>query len=207
MLTPFIPQVGQDGNKIPRGILNYAVSGQPQSAITWKIQGNLGGEDYADRTRGPLNEGGLYAERQGYHLPAPPFSAWPSVNPVTDGVPAAGVALFTTNFSLALPTAYDIPLSISFGTLGGGPFRAQLFVNGYQFGKFLSNIGPQVLFPVPNGILNANGENYVAITVWALEGPVKIQDLKLVPTQVVQSGYGAVEQVLQPAYSPRANAV
>ena len=96
---------------------------------------------------------------------------------------------------------------MSFGALGGAPFRAQLFVNGYQFGKFVSNIGPQVLFPVPNGILNANGVNYVAITVWALEGAVKIADLKLVPTLVVQSAYGAVRAAPQPGYSPRANAV
>ena len=129
------------------------------------------------------------------------------MNPVTGGVPAAGVALFTTSFSLAMPKTYDVPLSFSFGAVNGGAFRAQLFVNGYQFGKFLSNIGPQVLFPVPNGILNANGENYVAITFWALEGAAKINDLKLVPTQIVQSGYGAVEAAPQPAYSARPNAV
>ena len=129
------------------------------------------------------------------------------MNPVTEGIPAAGVALFTTSFSLAIPIAYDIPLSVSFGAVDGGAFRAQLFVNGYQFGKFLSNIGPQVLFPVPNGVLNANGENDVAITVWALEGAVKINDLKLVPTQIVQTGYGAVEAAPQPAYTARPNAI
>jgi len=37
--------------------------------IRWRIQGNRGGEDGADRVRGPFNEGGLYGERAGWHLP------------------------------------------------------------------------------------------------------------------------------------------
>jgi beta-galactosidase len=43
--------------KNPRGILNYDVTGHNMTDITWKMTGNLGGEDYMDRTRGPLNEG------------------------------------------------------------------------------------------------------------------------------------------------------
>lgn len=43
--------------KNPRGILNYGVTGHNMTDITWKMTGNLGGEDFMDRTRGPLNEG------------------------------------------------------------------------------------------------------------------------------------------------------
>lgn len=43
--------------KAPRGVLDYSLSGHEKSDISWKITGNLGGEDYQDRTRGPLNEG------------------------------------------------------------------------------------------------------------------------------------------------------
>jgi hypothetical protein len=32
---------------------------------TWKLIGNAGGEDFSDKVRGPLNEGGLWLERIG----------------------------------------------------------------------------------------------------------------------------------------------
>jgi hypothetical protein len=54
----------------------------------------------------------------------------------------------------------------------------------------VNNIGPQVSFPVPEGILNYNGENYVALTLWSLESSgAKLGGLSLVVDQVVQSGY------------------
>ena len=42
------------------------------TAVTWKIQGNQGGEDIADPVRGPVNNGGLYGERAGWYLPGYP---------------------------------------------------------------------------------------------------------------------------------------
>ncbi|EGE80003.2 beta-galactosidase [Blastomyces dermatitidis ATCC 18188] len=64
--------IGADSTKNPRGIQHYKLFGRLQSRVTWKLAGNLGGEDYQDRFRGPLNEGGLYIERQGWHQPNPP---------------------------------------------------------------------------------------------------------------------------------------
>lgn len=133
-------RVGSDQMKNPRGILQYSLSSREQSAITWKLTGNLGGEDYRDHTRGPLNEGGLYAERQGFHLPAPPSGNWASSKP-TDGISCAGVGFYTTFFRLDMPIGYDIPLSFDFtnATANGtavSDYRAQLYVNGYQFGKY-----------------------------------------------------------------------
>lgn len=134
--------VGTDQMKKPRGILNYTLFGRPQSAVQWKVTGNFGGENYRDLARGPLNEGGLYAERQGFHLPGPPTtdSGWKSAKP-TNGISAAGVAFYTTSFDLDLPMGYDIPLSFVFtnstsNDTGVSNFRSQLYVNGYQFGKY-----------------------------------------------------------------------
>lgn len=79
--------------KTPRGILGYNLTGHAASDITWKLTGNLGGEDYRDRTRGPLNEGSLYAERQGYHLPNPPSQNWRSAAP-TEGIAQAGIGFY-----------------------------------------------------------------------------------------------------------------
>jgi beta-galactosidase len=42
-----------------------------------------------------------------------------------------------------------------------------LFVNGYQYGRYNPYIGNQVVYPVPAGILNYNGENTIAVAVWA----------------------------------------
>lgn len=133
---------GYDMMKMPRGILDYALAGHPQSDVAWKLTGNLGGEDYADLARGPLNEGGLYAERLGYHLPAPPSELWEDRNPVDDGVDGVGIGLFVASFDLDIPSGWDVPLNFVFTNStsgsGGAPedYRVQIFVNGYQFGKY-----------------------------------------------------------------------
>lgn len=101
--------VGADEMKAPRGILDYELSGREKDAVTWKLTGNLGGEDYADRVRGPRNEGGLFIERQGWHQPEPPCRAWESVNPVTEGVSGVGVGYFTTSFDLDIPKGVGRP--------------------------------------------------------------------------------------------------
>jgi len=102
-----------------------------------------------------LNEGGFYAERQGFTQPYPPNRNWASGNPEA-GISKAGVAFYQASFNLDLPRNYDIPLTFNFGntTIDGGvaDYRAQLWVNGYQFGKYTNNVGPQSSFPVPQGM-------------------------------------------------------
>ena len=128
---------GLDFMKTPRGIIDYNLSGHPQSDIIWKLTGNLGGENYLDQTRGPLNEGGFYGERQGYHLPAPPTESWKRGSPLK-GIKKAGIALYSASFDLDVPEGYDVPMSFVFGnsTTSPQPYRAQLYVNGWQFGKY-----------------------------------------------------------------------
>jgi hypothetical protein len=208
-------QGGSSEMKTPRGILNYSLAGRNASALTWKVTGNLHGEDYEDRTRGPLNEGGLYAERQGYHLPGAPTSNWANSThgPMT-GVTAPGVSFYSTTFDLDMPAGYDIPISISFSNVtsssnGSAPvaYRSQIFVNGYQFGKYVSNVGPQDVFPVPQGIFDYNGPNYFAVSLWALdEGGAKISNLSLVAGPVIQSGYGPIALSPMTGWSKREGA-
>lgn len=85
---------GADNMKAPRGILSYNIGAVDSSAVSWKLTGNLHGEVYDDKTRGPLNEGAMFAERQGYHLPSPPSSNWTSSSPL-NGTSAPGVAFYT----------------------------------------------------------------------------------------------------------------
>jgi beta-galactosidase len=198
--------VGTETMKTPRGILDFDLSGHSQSDISWKITGNLGGEDYFDLTRGPLNEGGLYAERQGWHQPSPPSSDWETSSPL-DGVSQAGVGFYSTSFTLDFPQGYDIPLYFAFGDSSGNSYRAQLYVNGYQYGTYVPQLGPQTEFPVPQGILNYRGENWVAITLWAQESSgAKVGSFELTYTTPVLTALTGIESSPQPAYSQRSGA-
>ncbi|KAJ5706029.1 hypothetical protein N7536_001718 [Penicillium majusculum] len=205
---------GTDAIKFPRGILNYGISGHAQSDVLWKLTGNLGGEQYQDLARGPLNEGGMYAERQGYHYPNPPSSTWDLSNPVTDGLSHAGVGFFATSFRLGIPSGWDVPMSVVFNNstqhstkdnTRGNNYRCQLFVNGYQFGKYINNLGPQTAFPIPEGILNHEGDNHIDLTVWAQDKEgAALGKLELVPTSVIRSGYNRPQAAPQPLWTKRA---
>lgn len=129
---------GTDAIKFPYGILNYDLGGHSQGEVDWKMTGNLGGENYADHARGPRNEGAMFAERMGYHLPAPPSAEWAAASPM-QGLQEPGVMFYSTHFTLDVPKGYDVPLSVRFnrGAYGNGSdYRVQFFVNGYQFGKY-----------------------------------------------------------------------
>ena len=207
-------EAGADEMKDPRGILTFQLGGRDQSAITWKLTGNLGGEQYVDKVRGPLNEGAFYAERQGYHQPAPPSSTWAVGSPL-DGFETAGVRFYSTSFNLSIPAGYDVPMSFVFnnGTAVGAPngtavqYRSMLFVNGYQFGKYVHNVGPQDSYPVPEGILNYHGENWIGLTLWALEDSgAKLDGFNVSVDAVIQTGRQAVVNSPMPAWSKRAGA-
>ncbi|KAM0150457.1 hypothetical protein ACHAQE_008959 [Botrytis cinerea] len=182
---------GTDAIKFPRGFLDYSLSSHPQADVIWKMTGNLGGEQFIDRKRGPRNEGAMFAERQGYHLPNPPSDAWEIRNPVSDGIDNAGVGFFTTRFNLSIPEGWDVPLGFVFnGTGTAGNYRTQLFVNGWQFGKYVNNLGPQTRFPIPEGILNHQGTNTVALTLWSLDSEgANIGGFELTPNATIWSGY------------------
>jgi beta-galactosidase GanA len=160
------------------------------SFSTWKIQGNAGGESNIDPVRGPMNEGGLFGERLGWHLPGFDTSKWERSSPVEEGVQGAGVKWFSTTFSLDMDEDLDVPIGIEIGAPEGTVARVLLFVNGYQYGKFVPHIGPQTRFPIPPGIINMRGENSLSVVVWAqTEGGAKLSTLKLIEYARLESGF------------------
>ncbi|KAJ7589477.1 hypothetical protein C8J56DRAFT_1076117 [Mycena floridula] len=48
-------------------------------------------------------------------------------------------------------------------------FRIQVYLNGWQIGKYVNNIGPQTVFVLPAGILTRNRPNTVALSLWLLD--------------------------------------
>ncbi|KAM5383782.1 hypothetical protein ACJZ2D_001771 [Fusarium nematophilum] len=219
VLTVIVDNTGLNGNwtpgydeqKSPRGIIDWAIlskSGRETRIAKWKLTGNLGGEDYLDKFRGPLNEGGFFFERQGYHLPSPPLSRFGKGSPFK-GLTEPGVAFYTAKLRLDLPAdKFDIPLSFTFkNETSTGVYRALLFVNGFQFGRYVSNIGPQTVFPVPEGVLNYRGENWLGVALWALEDEgAKLPGFSLGAGSPIQTGRQAVEVVKGPKYSRRRGA-
>ncbi|WP_019063640.1 beta-galactosidase [Streptomyces prunicolor] len=158
-----------NGNKTARGLTSASLVGAPLTSVTWRLQGVRGGEDLQDTVRGPLSTGGLYGERAGWSLPGYPDGDWNRVSlPTTDTTP--GVSWYRTDAKLDLPRGQDTSLGLTFTDDPSRKYRATIFVNGWQVGNYVNYLGPQHTFPVPNGILNPNGHNSIAIAVWNLDG-------------------------------------
>lgn len=183
----------------------------------WKIQGNAGGGGGAanlDPVRGPMNEGGLYGERLGWHLPGfDPATSYPAALGTWDastpmvGLNASGVRFYTTTFDLAIDADLDAPLGLAFSAPAGTVARVLFWVNGYQYGKYEPHIGPQTVFPVPPGIVNNRGTNYLAVSVWAMtDAGARLDGIELVNYGLYQTdfGFGDIDgAALQPGWTDR----
>ncbi|GHF70925.1 beta-galactosidase [Amycolatopsis bartoniae] len=154
-----------DSHKEPRGLTAATVGADP---IAWKIQGALGGENGADPVRGPLNNGGLYGERNGWSLPGFNDASWPATTlPSTE--PTPGVSWYRTTFALHLPAGQDNSIGLRIDDNAARNYRAEIFVNGWNLGRYVNNVGPQHVFVLPNGILRTDGQNTIAIASWGAD--------------------------------------
>ncbi|KAH8892873.1 family 35 glycosyl hydrolase [Thozetella sp. PMI_491] len=204
------------GVENPRGILGATLLPGGTAAATgfktWKIQGNAGGNTNIDAVRGPMNEGGLYGERMGWFLPgfdpgsfsssSTPFN---SSTPFT-GISGAGVRFYTTTFHLNVDSDLDAPLGIAFSAPTGTVARVMLWINGYQYGKYVPHIGPQTRFPIPPGVINNRGENTIAISLWAQTAAgAKLDQVELFSYGAYQTDFGFNRDwtALQPGWTDR----
>ncbi len=161
-----------DAQKEGRGLISAAVTDATGTdlgvPIAWRIQGEEGGEDTDDTVRGAVNNGGLYGERAGWHLPGYPDGSWATATvPAASAVP--GTSWYRTSFRLHIPAQDDPSLGITIGDpstpRSSANYRALIFVNGWNMGQYIANVGPQHTFVVPNGVLDPHGENTLAIAV------------------------------------------
>lgn len=140
----------------PRGILTATLttaSGSEADFSSWKVTGNAGGNHLLDPVRGTYNEGGLHAERLGWHLPGFDDSEWESALP-GDGFKGATARFYRTVVPLDLPRNHDISLAFELRPPHRAKLRAQLYVNGYQYGKIIPFIGNEIQFPGESPLLS-----------------------------------------------------
>ncbi len=188
-----------DSHKQPRGLVFYQTQGI-WGRLAWKIQGALGGERPVDPVRGAYNNGGLHGERAGWHLPDYPADDWTAVS-LPHVAPEPGIVWYRTDFTLDLPRDQDVSLAVQIDDARSRTYRARLFVNGWQFGVYINQYGPQTRFVVPGGILRGQGRNSLVIASWGEDGTGGIGAVSLVVEGNVLGGV-PVRDVPAPGYDP-----
>jgi beta-galactosidase GanA len=150
---------GGDTHRAARGLTAVTFTGgAPQ--VRWRIQG----EAAPDPVRGPLNNGGLFGEREGWHLPSFADHDW---EPVTFPRAARrqGVTWYRTTFRMAVDPGVDASVGLTLEDDPRRAYRAQIFLNGWNMGQYINDVGPQHTFALPNGILRTRGTNTLALAV------------------------------------------
>jgi hypothetical protein len=88
---------------------------------------------------------------------------------VPDTTASAGTSWYRTNFTLDIPHADDASLGLTIGDpavpRSSAHYRALIFVNGWNMGQYVADTGPQHTFVIPNGVLNPDGRNTIALAV------------------------------------------
>ncbi|HEU5008467.1 MAG TPA: beta-galactosidase [Jatrophihabitantaceae bacterium] len=199
-----------DAQKEGRGLISMTMADPDENAVapgvTWRIQGDEGGEDIVDTARGVMNASGSYGDRHGWYLPGFPTQDWKTATvPASSAVP--GTSWYTTSFRLDILTVDDASLGLTIGDpsspQSSANYRALIYVNGWNVGQYIANVGPQHTFVVPNGILNPNGDNSLAIEVTSNGGAGNgLEKVQLTDLGTVRGGV-AVAQNQAPDWSSR----
>lgn len=115
-----------------------------------------------------------------------------------EGFPGPDIKFYRSKVEISYPEDYDVPLAFIFDIPLETKARVELFVNGYQMGRYVNHIGPQTIFPVYPGIIN-RGENVIGLLVWGMNNPkhgeyFKFTRLSLEAVDIFKSGYGPVNK-------------
>ncbi|WP_329299486.1 beta-galactosidase [Streptomyces sp. NBC_00659] len=148
-----------DTHKAARGLTAVTFTGASPT-VRWRIQG----EAAPDPVRGPLNAGGLHGERHGWHLPGFADGGWKPA-----GLPRAerrqGVTWYRTGFRLGVDSGLDASIGLTLTDDPARAYRVQIFLNGWNMGQYINDVGPQHTFVLPNGVLRTRGHNTLALAV------------------------------------------
>ncbi|WP_217140467.1 beta-galactosidase [Streptomyces sp. AC627_RSS907] len=157
--TPHDP----DAYKAARGLASAAFEGA-SPRVRWRIRGAAA----PDPVRGPLNNGGLYGERHGWHLPGYDDGGWEPVS--SAAFPRAdrrqGVTWYRTTFRLDVPPDVDASVGLVLDDAPERDYRVQVFLNGWNMGEYVAG-GPHT-FVLPGGVLRTRAAaNTLALAVLA----------------------------------------
>ena len=148
--------------------LHDAVLTSGDGPVSWKIDGAT--TDDADPVRTMYNNGGLAGEGEGWHLPEFDDDEWDAAASLVADEP--GVRWYRSSFELDVPKGQDTAFRLTVhspkfdaGRTDGS--QATIFVNGWNTGVYIGDIGPQKQFTIPSGFLNMSGDNEIAIAVAA----------------------------------------
>jgi hypothetical protein len=83
---------------------------------------------------------------------------------------------------LAVDPGTDASIGLTLTDDPARAYRAQIFLNGWNMGQYINDVGPQHTFVLPNGVLDTRGPNTLALAILA-DGTTR-------------SGPGAVELTL-----------
>jgi beta-galactosidase GanA len=162
-----------DTHKAARGLTAASFKGGSPK-VSWRIQGAAA----PDPVRGPMNNGGLYGEREGWHLPGFADHDWEQAS-FPRAARYQGVTWYRTTFRLSVPADIDASIGLTLQDDPYRAYRAQIFLNGWNLGQYINEVGPQHTFVLPNGILRTRGANTLALAVLSefttLSGPGSVR--------------------------------
>ncbi|KAL7746717.1 hypothetical protein RI367_007879 [Sorochytrium milnesiophthora] len=156
--------------------------------------------DLVDPVHSNLNAGGLYGERNGWHLPGYPDKHWALAHVLCVG----NSTLRDLVPDLVIPSDHVVSLALTIRDPNrpqtAGNYRALILVNGWQLGQYIAQVGPQHTFVLMSGILLTNGSNSLAIAVTSNGGSGDgLEAVQLVSLGAVRGGV-PVSNVRSPSY-------
>jgi hypothetical protein len=178
-------------NRTARGIISAVPLDAAPDAIEWRLQGATGTQD---ALRGPYNLGGLNGERHGWPTDQSAQGWTPATLPADTAAP--GIRWYRSDVTLDLPKGQDSSISLEIKDQPGRHYRALIFVNGWQMGHYIADLGPQSRFPIPTGVIDPHGPNHIAIAVWKTDdtqgglGQVSLVDEGSVTAPPAGEGHG-----------------
>ncbi len=152
-------QHAEGADRAARGLASADFDGASPKA-RWRIMGAA-----PDPVRGPLNSGGLYGERYGWHLPGHDDGDWERV-----ALPRAdrrqGVTWYRTAFRLDVPPEVDASVGLRLDDAPDRDYRVQVFLNGWNMGAWGGGRAGAHTFVLPNGVLRTRAAaNTLALAV------------------------------------------
>ncbi|MYR56771.1 beta-galactosidase, partial [Streptomyces sp. SID625] len=132
--------------------------GEPR--VRWRIQG----AGPADPVRGPLNNGGLHGEREGWHLPGFADGGWDKVS-FPRAVRRQGVTWYRTTFKPSVAAGTDASVGLVLDDDPHREWRAQVFLNGWNLGEYVNGAAGRRPLVLPDGILRTRDTNTLALAV------------------------------------------